>query len=114
MTGDHSHRPEPLLGLDTRSQEPVSGNTSKYGTFRKLQHGTICSDGSWLRDTKGTLVVLSRNYMARAGERSYQRTIWIGLIKIGLNIPRTQLWLLLTNRVRIIVRAKTDRQSLDG
>ena len=114
MTGDHSHRPEPLLGSDTRSQEPVSRNTSKCGIFRKLQHGTICSDGSWSRDTKGTLVVLSRNYMARAGERSYQRTIWIGLIKIGLNIPRTQLWLPLTNRVRIIVCAKTDKRGLDG
>ena len=70
--------------------------------------------GSWSRDTKGTLVVLSRNYMARAGERSYQCAIWIGLIKIGLNIPRTQLWLLLTNRVWIIVRAKMDRRSLGG
>ena len=112
MTGDHSHRPEPLLGSDTRSQEPISGNTSKYGIFQKLQHGTICSSGSWPRDMKGTPVVLSRNYMARAGERSYQHAIWIVLIKIGLNIPRTQLWLLLTNRVRIIVRAKTDRRSL--
>ena len=109
-----SRRPEPLLGSDTRSQEPVSRNTSKYSIFQKLKHGTICSDGSWSRDTKGTLVVLSRNYMARAGEQSYQRAIWIGLIKIGLNIPRTQLWLLLTNRVRIIVRAKTDKRGLDG
>ena len=113
MTGDHSHRPEPLLGSDTRSQEPIFGNTSKYSIFRKLQHGTICSDGSWSRDMKGTPVVLSRNYMARAGEQLYQRAIWIGLIKIGPNIPRTQLWLLLTNRVRIIVCAKTDRRSLD-
>ena len=113
MIGDHSHRPELLMGSDTCSQEPILGNTSKYSIFQKLQHGTIHSDGSWLRDTRGTQVVLSRNYMAGAGEQSHQRAIWIGLIKISLNIPRTQLWLFLTNRIRIIVRAKTDRQSLD-
>ena len=52
MTGDHSHRPEPLLGSDTHSQEPILRNTSKYGIFQKLQHGTICSDGSWSREHK--------------------------------------------------------------
>ena len=103
-----------LLGCYGRSQEPILGNTSKLGIFQQLQHGTICSDGSWSRDTKGTQVVLSRNYMAGAGEQLHQHTIWIGSIKIGLNIPRTQLWLFLTNRIQIIMHAKMDRRSLGG
>ena len=113
MTGDHSHWPKPLLGLVTHSQEPILGNTSKYSIFQKLQHGTICSDGSWLRDMKGTQVVLSRNYIVGAEEQSHQHAIWIGLTKSDPNISRTQLWLFLTNGMHYILVAKTDTQSLE-
>ena len=103
-----------LLGCYGHSQEPILGNTSKLGIFRELQHRTICSNGSWSRDTKGTQVVLSRNYIEGAEEQSHQYTIWIRLTKSDPNISRTQLWLLLTNGFHFILYAKTDRQTLGG
>ena len=102
-----------LLGCYGRSQEPILGNTSKLGIFRQLQHRTICSNGSLLRDTKGTQVVLSRNYIVGAEEQSHQHAIWIGLTKSDPNISRTQLWLFLTNGMHYILVSKTDTRTLE-
>ena len=113
MTGDHSHRHEPLFGSDTHSQEPILGNNSKLGIFQQLQYRTICFNGGWSRDTKGTQVVLSRNYIVGAEEQSHQHAIRIGLTKSDPNISRTQLWLFLTNGMHYILVAKTDTWTLE-
>ena len=103
-----------LLGCYGRSQEPILGNTSKLGIFQQLQHRTIHSNGGWLRDTKGTQVVLSRNYIVGAEEQSHQHTIWIRLTKSDPNKSRTQLWLFLTNGMHYILVAKTDTRLWSG